>query len=42
MYFQHHVEALRSLREFYSYLPLSNKDEPPVVKTDDSRERREE
>jgi len=40
--FENDVEALRGLRDFYTYIPLNNKDEPPVVHTDDPRTRSEE
>ena len=36
------VQALRALRELYSYLPLHNKDAVPVVPTEDSRDRQDE
>ncbi|CAM9331978.1 unnamed protein product, partial [Ectocarpus fasciculatus] len=40
--FDNDVEALRALRELYSYLPLNNKDDIPVVPTEDTRDRAEE
>ena len=40
--FSNDVEALRGLRELYSYLPLNNLDGPPVVPTEDDRHRTEE
>lgn len=40
--FENDVEAIRGLRDFYTYIPLNNKDEPPVVHTDDPRTRAEE
>lgn len=40
--FENDVAALRSLREFYDYLPLSNKDPLPVKPTEDLRDRKEE
>ena len=40
--FANDVEALRALRQLYSYLPLNNRDGPPVVPTDDKRDRLEE
>mmetsp|Transcript_21683 Transcript_21683/g.31550 ORF Transcript_21683/g.31550 Transcript_21683/m.31550 type:complete len:535 (-) Transcript_21683:95-1699(-) len=40
--FSNDVEALRALRELYAYLPLNNKEGPPVVPTEDPRERQEE
>ena len=40
--FENDVEALRSLREFYEYLPLNNRSEPPVRSTEDPVDREEE
>jgi propionyl-CoA carboxylase beta chain len=40
--FENDVEAIRGLRDFYTYLPLNNKDEAPCVHTDDPRTRAEE
>ena len=40
--FQNDVEALRGLRELYSYLPLNNTEGTPYVPTDDDRHRSEE
>jgi propionyl-CoA carboxylase beta chain len=40
--FANDVEALRGLRELYTYLPLNNLDGPPVIPTDDDRNRVEE
>lgn len=37
--FENDVAALAALREFYSFLPLSAKEAPPVVPTDDTRAR---
>jgi len=39
--FENDVEALRGLREFMGYLPLSNKEKPPVYPTDDRPDRSE-
>lgn len=36
------MEALRALRELFSYLPLNNTDGPPKQSTDDFRARSEE
>mmetsp|Transcript_2661 Transcript_2661/g.2647 ORF Transcript_2661/g.2647 Transcript_2661/m.2647 type:complete len:534 (-) Transcript_2661:86-1687(-) len=40
--FENDIEAIRGLRDFYTYLPLNNKDSPPVVPTEDPRTRAEE
>jgi propionyl-CoA carboxylase beta chain len=40
--FDNDIDAIRSLREFYSYLPLNNKDQAPVVTSEDTRDRVEE
>ena len=40
--FENDVDALRSLREFYEYLPLNNKAEVPVRATEDPIDRVEE
>ncbi|CAE7811974.1 pccB, partial [Symbiodinium microadriaticum] len=40
--FANDVEALRALRQLYSYLPLNNRDGVPHVPTDDKRDRLEE
>jgi propionyl-CoA carboxylase beta chain len=40
--FQNDVDALRGLRELYSYLPLNNTEGTPFVPTDDDRSRSEE
>lgn len=40
--FQNDVEALRALRDLYSYIPLNNRDGAPYVPTDDNRDRLEE
>jgi propionyl-CoA carboxylase beta chain len=40
--FENDVHALKSLREFYQYLPLNNKDKPAPKPTFDSRNRLEE
>jgi propionyl-CoA carboxylase beta chain len=40
--FQNDVEALRALRDLYSYIPLNNRDGAPYVPTDDKRDRLEE
>jgi len=40
--FQNDVEALRALRQLYSYIPLNNRDGTPYVPTDDKRDRFEE
>lgn len=40
--FANDVQALRALRDFYTYIPLNNKDGPPVVPTEDPRTRKEE
>jgi propionyl-CoA carboxylase beta chain len=40
--FANDVEALRGLRELYTYLPLNNLEGPPVIPTDDDRNRVEE
>lgn len=40
--FANDVSALRQIRALYEYLPLNNKESPPVRPTNDSRHRREE
>lgn len=35
--FENDIEALSQLREFYSFLPLSNADSSPILKTSDQR-----
>lgn len=35
--FENDIEALLQLREFYSFLPLSNADPSPMLKTEDPR-----
>eukprot|EP00755_Sulcionema_specki_P010754 Sspe_Gene.7105::Locus_2400_Transcript_1_1_Confidence_1.000_Length_1660::g.7105::m.7105/K01966/PCCB, pccB; propionyl-CoA carboxylase beta chain len=37
--FANELEALQSLRTFYSYLPLNNKEGPPIYPANDSRHR---
>jgi propionyl-CoA carboxylase beta chain len=37
--FDHDVEAIAALREFMSYLPLNNKEQPPVLANDDPGDR---
>lgn len=37
--FDNDVETLQQLREFFSYLPLSTKEDPPIIPCDDSRHR---
>eukprot|EP01012_Entosiphon_sulcatum_P057062 TRINITY_DN80786_c0_g1_i1.p1 TRINITY_DN80786_c0_g1~~TRINITY_DN80786_c0_g1_i1.p1 ORF type:complete len:521 (-),score=122.81 TRINITY_DN80786_c0_g1_i1:90-1625(-) len=37
--FANDVEALHQIRRLYSYLPLSNRDQAPVIPTDDTRSR---
>ncbi|XP_065056604.1 propionyl-CoA carboxylase beta chain, mitochondrial-like [Rhopilema esculentum] len=37
--FDNDVEAISSIRDFFDYLPLSNKDPPPIRKCDDPRDR---
>lgn len=37
--FANDVVAMAQLRKFYNYLPLSNREEPPVVPTTDTRDR---
>ena len=39
--FENDMEALAGLRDFMSYLPLSNKEKPPTVPTDDPIDRKE-
>lgn len=40
--FENDVEAIRGLRDLYTYLPLNNKEQPPQVHTDDPAGRVEE
>lgn len=40
--FENDVGALRAVREFFDYLPLSNRDAPEPRETEDTRHRREE
>jgi propionyl-CoA carboxylase beta chain len=40
--FENDVEALRAMREFYNFLPLNNKEKPPRVDCQDSRNRSDE
>jgi propionyl-CoA carboxylase beta chain len=40
--FDNDVEAIAKLREFFDFLPLSNREQPPVRYTDDDPERRDE
>ena len=40
--FENDVIALRSTRELFEYLPLNNKEDPPIKPTEDVRERAEE
>jgi propionyl-CoA carboxylase beta chain len=37
--FDNDIEALAKLREFFDFLPLNNKEEPPIKYTDDKRTR---
>lgn len=37
--FDNDLDALASLRDFMNFLPLSNREKPPVVPNDDTRER---
>ncbi|XP_071949379.1 propionyl-CoA carboxylase beta chain, mitochondrial-like [Antedon mediterranea] len=37
--FSNDIEALQHLRDFFNYLPLSNKDEAPIQQSDDSPDR---
>ncbi len=40
--FDDDISALRGMRELYEYLPLNNKEKPPVRPTEDYRERQDE
>jgi propionyl-CoA carboxylase beta chain len=40
--FENDLEALRSVRDFYNFLPLNNKEKPPQIDSNDSRHRQEE
>ena len=40
--FDDDITALRGLRELYEYLPLNNKEEPPIRTTHDSKDRSDE
>lgn len=41
--YENDVIALKAMRELFDYLPLNNKEQPPVVtQIDDSRHRSEE
>jgi propionyl-CoA carboxylase beta chain len=40
--FDDDITALRGLRELFEYLPLNNKEQPPVRYSHDSRERADE
>ncbi|XP_033127006.1 propionyl-CoA carboxylase beta chain, mitochondrial-like [Anneissia japonica] len=37
--FDNDIEALQKLRDFFNYLPLSNKDQSPILQCDDSPDR---
>lgn len=37
--FDHDVEAIAALRDFMTFLPLSNKEQPPVLPNDDAKDR---
>ncbi|RMX65694.1 hypothetical protein DD238_004047 [Peronospora effusa] len=37
--FDNDVEAIREMRRFFDFLPLNNKEKPPVRKSDDTRNR---
>jgi len=39
--FENDVEALRATREFFNFLPISSREKPPSIETEDSRERKE-
>jgi len=39
--FENDIDALAKMREFFDFLPLSNKDKPPKRYTDDKRDREE-
>ncbi len=39
--FENELEALQQLRDFYDFLPLSNREKPPTRPTNDSMHRRE-
>jgi len=39
--FQNDIEAIAAMREFYDFLPLSNKERPPIRVTDDPWDREE-
>src|SRR5690606_28693497 len=39
--FENDVEALTMLREFFNYLPLNNREKPPVIQCDDPADREE-
>lgn len=40
--FENDIEALKAMRELYDFLPLNNREKPPVRPTEDYRERAEE